>query len=595
MPFARPRRLSGADVLEEVFALPSDLESDDDLENVSDIEDPADGTVDVVMNDDAQSSSSETLYQLADYVSDSSESETDTTESMSDEEETDWKKTVIHPPTVDFDAVGVIPVCDFLPNDSPIDFFSYFFDDCTYQLIVDETNRYARQNNLRHWSDTSVDEIKAVFGIMIAAGLHKLPDITLYWSTNPLYRVQPIADIMTMKRYKKLLQALHLNDNLKTPTRRSPSFDKLYKVRPLVDHLNDKFQHACIDSSSQSVDEAMIGFKGRSSMKQYMPQKPVKRGYKVWVRADANTGYMYQFEIYTGKTADEAPVVGLGSKVVLTLTSSLAGTYSHVAFDNYFSSVPLLEKLFDDGILATCTIRSNRKELPILARSEPTLKRGELKWRTKKNIGYVQWRDTKVVHVISTAFRPDQVATVRRTQKDGSRQDVSCPLAICQYTQRMGGVDRFDQKRCYFSVSRRSFKWWIRIFYFLVDSALVNAHIMFNSIHPDDKMNQFDFRTTLCRQLMSNFSSRTRKSSIEGASYVRRRSDHGSTHAKSPGVPDDVRLQSVGKHWPHQMKAFRRCRVCSSQTNNRRSRIVCSACNVALCIDPCFEQFHMRK
>lgn len=30
----------------------------------------------------------------------------------------------------------------------------------------------------------------------------------------------------------------------------------------------------------------MIRFKGRSTLKQYMPNKPIKRGYKVWVRAD---------------------------------------------------------------------------------------------------------------------------------------------------------------------------------------------------------------------------------------------------------------------------------------------------------------------
>lgn len=81
-----------------------------------------------------------------------------------------------------------------------------------------------------------------------------------------------------------------------------------------------------------------------STMKQYMPQKPVKRGYKVWVRADSTTGYMYQFKIYTGKASDGATAVGLGSKVVRTLTSALAGTYCHLAFDNYFSSVPLLEE-----------------------------------------------------------------------------------------------------------------------------------------------------------------------------------------------------------------------------------------------------------
>ena len=34
---------------------------------------------------------------------------------------------------------------------------------------------------------------------------------------------------------------------------------------------------------------------------QYMPKKPVKRGFKVWMLADAHAGYVSGFEVYTGK------------------------------------------------------------------------------------------------------------------------------------------------------------------------------------------------------------------------------------------------------------------------------------------------------
>ena len=48
-----------------------------------------------------------------------------------------------------------------------------------------------------------------------------------------------------------------------------------------------------------SVDEAMIRFKGRSTLKQYMPKKLIKRGIKVWALSDAVNGYMSEFEVYT--------------------------------------------------------------------------------------------------------------------------------------------------------------------------------------------------------------------------------------------------------------------------------------------------------
>ena len=81
---------------------------------------------------------------------------------------------------------------------------------------------------------------------------------------------------------------------------------------------------------------------------------------------------------------------------------------------------------------------------------------------------------------------PTNVDKTNRKLKDGSVVQIPCPKPVKQYTGRMGGVDRFDQKRCYYSVSRRSRRWWLRLFYFLVDTCIVNAHILHTSVHPDD-------------------------------------------------------------------------------------------------------------
>jgi len=104
----------------------------------------------------------------------------------------------------------------------------------------------------------------------------------------------------------KLLNNIHVSDNSAAVPRDDPAFDKLRKIRPLLTKMNDLFQNNAAMTYSQSIDEAMILFKGRSSIRQYMPLKPTKRGYKVWVRADSKSGYVYQFEIYTGK--DESGV-----------------------------------------------------------------------------------------------------------------------------------------------------------------------------------------------------------------------------------------------------------------------------------------------
>ena len=73
----------------------------------------------------------------------------------------------------------------------------------------------------------------------------------------------------------------------------------------------------------------MVLFKGRIGFKQYMPNKPVKRGYKVWMRADATNGYCCNFEIYTGALQDSVEH-GLGATVVKRMVHPLGGKGYHV-------------------------------------------------------------------------------------------------------------------------------------------------------------------------------------------------------------------------------------------------------------------------
>lgn len=100
-------------------------------------------------------------------------------------------------------------------------------------------------------------------------------------------------------------------------------------------------------------------------MKQYMPGKPVKRGYKIWARSDASSGYPHQFEVYTGKKDDGAISEGLGYRVITSLTNDLHPTSPFlVVFDNFFTSVPIMETLFSKNIYAIGTIRTTRIFLP---------------------------------------------------------------------------------------------------------------------------------------------------------------------------------------------------------------------------------------
>ena len=142
----------------------------------------------------------------------------------------------------------------------------------------------------------------------------------------------------------------------------SPDYNKLGKVQPVIDSLCESFQSVYTPGKNVSVDEAMIPFKGQSTLKQYMPMKPVKRGIKVWALADAANGFIANFQVYTGKRGDQVEK-GLGANVVTTLTKPYVNSFSHIYFDNFFTGVDLLD--LEGANLYSCgTIRTNGKGFP---------------------------------------------------------------------------------------------------------------------------------------------------------------------------------------------------------------------------------------
>ena len=54
----------------------------------------------------------------------------------------------------------------------------------------------------------------------------------------------------------------------------------------------------------------------------------------MWARCDSSTGYVYQFEIYTGKADTGEISTGLGGTVVLNLSQAPVSNGCHLTFDN---------------------------------------------------------------------------------------------------------------------------------------------------------------------------------------------------------------------------------------------------------------------
>lgn len=245
---------------------------------------------------------------------------------------------------------------------------------------------------------------------------------------------------------------------------------KTYCIDNIITCLKDTFQRSREDSQYQSIDESMTKFKGRSSLKQYKPLKPVKRGIKPWQRCDPQSGYTYDLNIYAGKESSSLEDT-VRERVVKKLMSTARSATVTFCFDRFFTSVRLLETL---NRPALGTVQSNRTFLPMFGNTLPKLQPGESIFKVS-NTGliYMMWKDTRDVLVLSNCHDPD-VATVRKKTKTGEIVERACPRAILDYRSIMGGVDRADQMSTYYEPDRKSSKWWMKMFYRLLMLSITN-------------------------------------------------------------------------------------------------------------------------
>ena len=247
---------------------------------------------------------------------------------------------------------------------------------------------------------------------------------------------------MSRLRFGQILWNSHVNDNSAVPAENK---DKLYKLRRFITSLKENFVKLYDASRYLNVDESMIIFKGRSSIKQYDPKKPIKRGYKLWIIADTD-GCINKFDVYQGKfeqVPEDMKSFGLGECVVLSMVDHLHNKNHEVYLDNYFTSIPLLEHLKNVGIRVCSTIKANRKFLPTHLKQDKTMQRGDFDYRVASDIVFYNWMDNKPVTVVSN-FHVTDTAKVSRRLRDGSEKEFDCPLAVKEHNMYMGGVDLAD-------------------------------------------------------------------------------------------------------------------------------------------------------
>ena len=221
--------------------------------------------------------------------------------------------------------------------------------------------------------------------------------------------------------------------------------DPIYKIRPILDALISNCMRSYTPHQDISVDESIIGFKGRLSWIQYLPNKPTKWGLKAWVLADSSNGYVWNWRLYTGKES-RTDGRGLSHHVVMSLTEPLRDK-GYVFCNNFYSSPKLFADLLEAGFGACGTVRQNRVGLSHTFKTAK-LQKGEVySERTQDDMVLcLKWKDKRDVMLLSTIHDDSMVEALGKRGRNNEK-----PKMI-------------DHYNLYYGHSHRTVKWCKRVF-----------------------------------------------------------------------------------------------------------------------------------
>ena len=276
---------------------------------------------------------------------------------------------------------------------TPLEYLSLFWDNTIWQLLLAETNRqairlaalkpvgYIAKNFVR--KPLTIEELQAFFGLRIAIEMLVHKDrYESYWRSkdSAICETLGFSNTMPRDRFLAIWSTLHCV-NEEDP--QLDKTDKIYKARPVFNHLMKNFREYYVPHCHLSLDEGMIPTKNRLSFKQYIKDKPICWGIKTFLLCDSENGYVVNAEVYTGKKEHPNSVANLGvtGNLVVRMTDGYAGQYYSVFTDRFYTSVQLAEYLLTQKKTCLCgTAMTNRKEFPKqLVKKKNRMAKGESK------------------------------------------------------------------------------------------------------------------------------------------------------------------------------------------------------------------------
>ncbi|XP_077435662.1 M-phase phosphoprotein 8 isoform X3 [Vanacampus margaritifer] len=516
-----------------------------------------------------------------------------------------WHEAGWQPNTFPFTAKpGPRGAAAVLNSTRPVDFLQLFITDKLLQHIADQTNLYARQSiqkqteslphrRSRAWKPVSVSELKTFFALQFVTGYINKPSIEMYWTRDEIETTPFFSQAMPRNRFELIWSFLHFNNN-----ETHSSDDKLFKIRPVFNHIVQKFKELFQPGRNVCIDEGMMSFHGCLSFKVYNPQKTIKYGIKSYILCDSQTGYCFNMQPYVG-TSCSLP------DTVFNLLDRLPGKGYTLFMDNFHNSIGLCERLLAARTNVCGTLRKNRGEpSEITCLTNTGLGVGGKLVRHNTKVLVVAWQGKRLKRMVTT-FHKDEMQTVDVWRKEPKKRVAfQKPVCVVDYNAAMNGVDKMDQNISYHPFTRKTLKWHKKFVAYLFQICMFNAYILHKTKNPGKCQHFLEFIQQVVRGWLFPQDLKEEEQEVEVVASIKTEGhEEARRNTRSPYHDPESRLDgNMAKHTLQYIPATsrkkrpsRRCRVCMRRGNRSETKMWCKACCVPLHAGECYTVYHTKR
>lgn len=430
--------------------------------------------------------------------------------------------------------------------------------------------------------DTNILEIKALVGVLILSAALKDNHLTSDELFNSNYCGYGYVAAMSRERFDFLVRCLRFDDrDLRLQRTQSDPFTP---IRVIWNILISQCRNNYTPGTNVTIDEQLLGFRGRCKFRMYIPNKPAKYGIKIEMMCDSGTYYMIDAIPYLGKGTNTGDL-SLGEYFVKELTRAIYGTNRNVTTDNWFTSVPLAKSLQLEPYKLTIvgTLRGNKREIPEELKNSRTRPVGSSIFCYDGPFTLLSFKPkpSKVIYLLSSC---DEEGTVNPNSKK--------PHMIEFYNSTKGGVDSFDQMCSHMSTSRKTSRWPMCVFYGMINIASINSYIIHchNLLIAGQKpIARRDFMKNLHFQLVEPWL-KVRLAKITMPTHVKEKimsvlsmqSSTSQDRQSSPGLQGLDTREEPSTSSSGENRKRKTCGKCHYK-KKRMTKSMCSNCKVAIC------------